>query len=215
MTSLPAPPPRIARLPRNHAGYPVPWFVAWIDGVPDFRVVRAGGLDDAVRFGTCWLCGQKLGANAAFLLGPMCSVNRVSPEPPSHRDCALYAVRACPFLTNPHMRRRTSNLPDDTVLPDGEMITRNPGVTALWISRTWSVDPVYRLFDVGDPLTVDWYAHGRPATRAEVLASIDSGMPILTGAAEKDPRPRQALAQLAAMHADALRYVPAETEASR
>lgn len=210
MITLPAPPPRIARLPRSHAGYPTPWFVATVDGSPDFRVVRENGIADAVRFGLCWLCGQKLGANAAFVLGSMCAVNRVAPEPPSHRDCALYAVRACPFLTNPHMRRRTTGLPDDIVQPDGDMIARNPGVTALWVSRTWRMDPVYRLFDVGDPIAVTWYAHGREATRDEVLASIDSGMPILRGAAEKDPQPRKALAQLAAMHAEAMRYVPAE-----
>jgi hypothetical protein len=210
--TLPAPPPRIARLPRNHAGFPVPWFVATIDGVPDFRVVRANGIADAVRFGVCWLCGQRLGANAAFVLGSMCTITRVAPEPPSHRDCATYAVRACPFLTNPHMRRRTSNLPDDTVMPDGEMITRNPGVTALWLTRTWRMDPTYRLFDVGDPVTVTWWAHGREATRGEVMASIESGMPILTGAAEKDPRPSAALAQLAAMHAEAMRLVPAQVK---
>lgn len=210
--TLPAPPPRIARLPRDHANRPVPWFVATVDGVPDFRVVRANGIADAVRFGLCWLCGQRLGANAAFLLGSMCAVNRVSPEPPSHRDCALYAVRACPFLTNPHMRRRTTNLPEDTVMPDGDMITRNPGVTALWLTRTWRMDPTYRLFDVGDPVTVSWWAHGREATRSEVLDSIGSGMPVLRGAAEKDPRPRLAVAQLAAMHAEALRLVPVEVE---
>jgi hypothetical protein len=212
MITLPPSPPRIARLPRNRAGYPIPWFVAIINGEPDFRVVRERGIADAVRFHSCWLCGGPLGANAAFVLGSMCAITRVAPEPPSHRDCATYAVRACPFLTNPHMRRRTSNLPDDTVMPDGEMITRNPGVTALWLTRTWRMDPTYRLFDVGDPVTVTWWAHGREATRDEVMASIESGMPILTGAAEKDPRPRAALAQLAAMHAEALRLVPAQVK---
>ena len=154
MTSIPVPPPRIARLPRNHAGYPVPWFVATVDGTPDFRIVRPGGIKDAVRFELCWLCGQRLGANAAFVLGPMCTINRVSPEPPSHRDCALYAARACPFLTTPHMRRRTTGLPGDIVDPDGEMIARNPGVVAVWVSRNWSPIPGHRLFDVGEAATV-------------------------------------------------------------
>ena len=35
MITLPTPPARIARLPRNQAGYPVPWFVAWFDDVPE------------------------------------------------------------------------------------------------------------------------------------------------------------------------------------
>jgi hypothetical protein len=140
----------------------------------------------------------------------MSTITRVAPEPPSHRDCALYAVRACPFLANPQMRRRETNLPDGIVEPDGVMIARNPGVTAVWMSRTWRLDAEYQLFDVGDPVTVHWHAHGREATRAEVLASIESGMPILTGAAEKDPQSRQPLTQLAAMHAAAMRLVPVE-----
>ncbi|MET7713710.1 hypothetical protein [Streptomyces sp. NPDC005407] len=207
--SLPVPPPRIARLPRNRAGYPVPWFVAWIDGAPDFRVVRADGIQDALRFRTCWLCGQPLGANAAFVIGPMCAVNRVSPEPPSHRDCADYAARACPFLTTPGMRRRDSRLPDHAAQPDGVMIARNPGVALVWVSRTWRLRPDVGLFDVGQPVETRWYAHGRPATRAEVLASIDSGLPLLRAEAQAAQRPEQALRALDDMHRKALLLVPA------
>lgn len=210
MIALPEAPPRIAKLPRNHAGYPVPWFVAVINGVPDFRIVRENGIQDAVRFRMCWLCGGPLGANATFVIGPMCSINRVSPEPPSHRDCADYAARACPFLTRPEMRRRSSNLPDDTSDPDGIMIARNPGVALVWTSRTWRLDQRHRLFDVGDPADVRWYAEGRAATRAEVLASIESGLPLLRAEAENDPQRALALAALDRMHADALTLVPGE-----
>ncbi|MFD4569344.1 hypothetical protein ACFWOX_33905 [Streptomyces sp. NPDC058467] len=206
--TLPTPPPRIARLPRNKVGYPVPWFVAWIDGQPDFRVVGIGKLDDAVRFRQCWLCGQALGANAAFVIGPMCAVNRVSAEPPSHRDCAIYAATACPFLTNPGMRRRGNNLPDEAADPDGIMIDRNPGVALVWISRTWRVRTDYRLFDVGDPTETRWYAEGREATRSEVLASITSGLPLLRAEAEKDRRPAAALAELDRQYTRALALVP-------
>ncbi|MEU1800829.1 hypothetical protein [Streptomyces sp. NPDC019937] len=206
--ALPTPPPRIARLPRNRSGYPVPWFVAWIDGTPDFRVIGTGKLDDAVRFRLCWLCGGHLGANAAFVIGPMCAVNRVSPEPPSHRDCATYAVRACPFLTTPGMRRRDSHLPEGTTDPDGIMICRNPGVALVWVSRTWRMQPHLRLFDVGDPTETLWYAESRPAARDEALAGIDSGMPLLRAEAEKDPRPRAALVELELQYERALTLLP-------
>jgi hypothetical protein len=204
-----APPPKMARLPRDKHGRLVPWFVAWIDGKPDHRVIREGGIHDALRFRGCWLCGQPLGANAAFVIGSMCAVNRVSPEPPSHRDCADYAARVCPFLTTPHMRRRDTALPDTAVEPDGIMIRRNPGVAAVWVSRTWRLQPRLRLWTVGDPTEVRWYAEGRPATRDEVLASIDSGLPLLRAEAENDRRPAAALADLEAQHARALRLVPA------
>jgi hypothetical protein len=208
MRSLPTPPPRIAKLPKNTAGYPVPWFVAWIDGQPDFRVVGAGKIDDAVRFGQCWLCGGPLGANAAFVIGPMCAINRVSSEPPSHRDCAIYAATACPFLTTPAMRRRDNNLPDDAAEPDGIMIRRNPGVALVWVTRSWRPMPEHRLFDVGHPAQVLWFAEGREATRDETLAAIDSGMPLLAHEAEQDPRPTEALAALEDQYRYAYALIP-------
>lgn len=40
----------IAALPRNLAGYPIPWFVATLDdGTRDFRVADAERYRDAVR----------------------------------------------------------------------------------------------------------------------------------------------------------------------
>ena len=33
-------------------------------------------------------------------------MNRTSAEPPSHRDCAEFAVKACPFLTQRELTRR-------------------------------------------------------------------------------------------------------------
>ena len=101
--TLPAPPPRLARLPRDRHGRVTPWFVAWIDGEPDHRIVRTGAAAEAMMLRLCWLCGGSMGAHGAFVLGVMCTVNRIAPEPPSHRDCALYATVACPFLATPRM----------------------------------------------------------------------------------------------------------------
>lgn len=204
-------PPRIAALPRNQAGYPVPWFVAWFDGVPDFRVVAPGRIDDALRFRKCWICGQHAGANAAFVIGPMCAVNRVSAEPPSHRDCAVFAARACPFLARPGMARRENNLPEETSAAPGVAILRNPGVALMWVTRNWSTFHAPDgglLFDVGAPVETRWYAHGRDATRAEVLASIDSGLPILREQAEAGGP--LAVALLERQHEAALAFVPAQ-----
>jgi hypothetical protein len=181
-------PYRMAGLPRDKHHRIVPWFVAWIDGQPDFRVIRPGGIHTALRDQTCWLCGQRLGRNVAFLIGPMCAVNRVTAEPGSHLDCALYAAKVCPFLTTPGMRRRESGV-EDAVVPAGVSIRRNPGVALVWVSRTWSTFPDGgggRLINVGDPVSATWLAEGRPATRTEVMASIDSGMPILRDMCEQD-----------------------------
>jgi hypothetical protein len=168
-------------------------------------------LRDAIRFETCWICGEHRGRNAAFVIGPMCAVNRVSAEPPSHLDCAVYSARRCPFLANPNMQRRDRGKPEH-VNPAGVMITRNPGVALVWVTRNHSVfkAPGGVLFDVGDPIDTQWFAHGRPATRDEVQASIDSGLPALREAAAADGA--VALRQLDAQLATALTLLPPRTD---
>jgi hypothetical protein len=204
-------PKRIARLPQDKHGRPVPWFVAWIDGQPDFRIAEANKIQDALNLGQCWVCGGILGGWKAFVIGPMCAINRVSPEPPSHRDCAVYSATHCPFLTKPQMRRRETGVPEDAHDPAGTMIRRNPGVALIWVTRSFKpfgTPDGGVLFDVGDPEEVMWFAEGRDATRAEVEASIGSGMPLLRGEAEKESP--AAVAELEAMHREALALLPRE-----
>jgi hypothetical protein len=205
-------PARIARLPRDKHDRPLPWFVvAGQDGQPDFRLSSTAKVHEALRFHLCWVCGQTLGTWQAFLIGPMCAVNRTTAEPPSHRDCATYSAQVCPFLAIPGMRRRDTGLPDDKTVP-GEMLARNPGVCVLWVvrGRRWVLFPDGKggmLFDVGDPADVEWWAQGRAATREEVLASIDGGMPFLQEQA--DAEGPDALAELVRMRDRALTYAPA------
>lgn len=204
-------PARMQRLPMDPTRpYLVPWFVAWIDGRPDFRVIRQGGIEDAVRLNLCWLCGQQLGAFRAFVIGPMCAVNRVSAEPPSHRDCAVYAAQVCPFLTRPTMRRRESGIEEYKGNVAGIMIDRNPGVALVWVTRN------YRpfadggggvLFRIGEPTETLWFAEGRVATGNEVRASIATGLPILREMAQQDGEP--ATAELERLVGNAMALVPA------
>jgi hypothetical protein len=207
-------PGRVALLPRNKAGYPVPWFAAIIDGQPDFRIIRHGGIQIALKRGLCWVCGVPFlrQEDRAFVIGPMCAVNRVSAEPPSHRDCAIYSATHCPFLAVPQMRRRDRHMPADRVEPAGKAILRNPGVALAWVTgyRSWSTFDDGNggmLFDVGEPREALWFARGREATRAEVLASIDSGLPILREQAQAQSQ--HAVAELERQHAEALELVPA------
>lgn len=203
-------PKRIAALPRDGVGRPVPWFVATVNGKPDFRVMDPDKFQRAIIEGRCWVCGQKFtGRTRAFVIGPMCAVNRVSAEPPSHRECGEFSARACPFLNNPHKQRREANMPE-AGHSAGVMIARNPGVTLVWITTSYKVESDGAggtLFRIGPASRCDWFAEGRDATRAEVMASIDSGLPILQQMADEegDGAP-EALARL---HSAALELVPA------
>jgi hypothetical protein len=200
-------PPRMAHLEISDEGYPVPWFVSWPNGKPDFRAVDTEKLLIAMRHKKCFLCGENLGVHMTFVIGPMCAVNRTSAEPPSHLSCALYSVKACPFLTQPRMRRNEKDMPIDATHPAGEMIKRNPGVSLLWTTKTYTTLRVSNgiLFKIGEPETLEFWAEGQHATRQQVQDSIESGLPILQEMAEEDGP--KAVAQLRVMIGDAIKLI--------
>ena len=145
-------PDRVRRLPISEQGWPVPWFVEWFkdgkpcatgDGVPDFRIVDPRKITTAVKKQKCWVCGEgPLGIFKCFVIGPMCSVNRIISEPPSHRDCAIFAARICPFLARPAMvRNRRMYDADGKFLfqeAGGVPLLRNPGAVCVWVTKPGS-----------------------------------------------------------------------------
>jgi hypothetical protein len=181
-------PDRIAKLPTDAKGRPVPWFVHWNeDGTPDFRILGSGKVVTAYRDKLCWICGQKLGVHVSFVVGPMCAVNAISGEPPSHLDCAIYAAQACPFMTTPKMHRRERDLPEGVTF-HADHIARNPGATLVWTTKSYKPVPTHPgvVFSMGAPVSALWFAEGRSATREEILESINSGLPLLLEQAKKE-----------------------------
>jgi hypothetical protein len=217
---LPEVPERMRWLPIRR-GYPVPWFVPMVNGDYHFPAADALKMKVAIKEKRCWVCGDKLGAYRAFVLGPMCAINRTTSEPPSHRECAEFSAKACPFLARPHMKRRPEELqPGGHTPPAGIYLDRNPGVALVWITKEFWLRPVPNipgvqrggvLFRIGEPTSVAWYAEGREATRAEVLASIESGLPKLREVAtEEGP---DALRELESLTALAMKLIPQEQAA--
>jgi hypothetical protein len=195
---LAALPRRLKKLSVDARGYPIPWFVAWLDGAPEFRAMDPGKWALAVRERLCWVCGDPMGKFITFVLGPMCGVNRTTSEPACHLDCAEWSAQNCPFLARPHMVRRdmdpaTVEHHDLNVNPAGIALTRNPGVTLLWTTHTFRpfrVDGTIPgaqaglLIHVGDPLAIRAYRAGQAATREDVDESIANGLPALRVMAE-------------------------------
>jgi hypothetical protein len=185
-------PSRLQTLPVDERGYVVPWFVAWVNGKPEFRAMDAEKRVRAVKEKRCWVCGQQLGTMLCFVIGPMCGINRIAPEPPSHYECAAWSARNCPFLSNPHMVRREDEAMNNAQLAaetPGHAIARNPGVMLLWITRGYEIVPDASgnwLLMVGEPQRVEWWREGRRATRAEVEASVATGLPILRKMADSE-----------------------------
>lgn len=187
-------PDRIAGLPRDSRGFPVPRFVYWTEaGEPDFRMIKPGWMTECIKHNRCWLCGGHMGRHMAFVIGPMCCVNRVNAEPPSHYDCARFAARNCPFLTKPKMRRNAKDMPPEHIPAPGLPIDRNPGVCAIWVTSSYKPYKAGRqvgedgvLFDLGPATRLEFWCEGRPATRAEVDESVRTGLPLLQAVADAE-----------------------------
>lgn len=178
----------MASLPKDHRGFPVPWFVAWANGKPDFRCVAEGKIEHALRHRVCWVCGKALGLDMTFVTGPLCAINGTAAEPPAHRECGRFSAVTCPFLIRPRMRRNGKDLIDDAPHPAGQMIERNPGVVLLWTTTMFLPVVVGAgvLFRVGPAKSIEWFAEGRPALRSEVMASLEDGLPHLRKMAEAE-----------------------------
>lgn len=212
---LPPLPARFKHLPVDHRGYPIPWFVAEVDGKRDFRVADAGKRVRAVKQKLCWLCGEKLGRYLAFVIGPMCAVNRNTSEPPCHRECAEFAVQACPFLMLPEAQYRRANLPEDYGTHP-HSLPGNPGAACIWITESYKPyrvpdSPSNWLIEVGPPVETLWYARGRPATREEILDCFDKRLSFLRDVAEQEgPEAMRALNDQVAV---TMRLLPASVPA--
>jgi hypothetical protein len=177
---LPPVPNKLRQLPIQR-GYPVPWFVAEVNGVYDFRIADSDKLALAIEENRCWLCGSKLGSHVVFTIGLMCSINRISAEPPSHLECAEFGVKACPFLNQTQAKRRENDLPDMLAEPPGVFLQRQPEVILTWVTKKYSFfeDNGGILFNLGNPYSVKWWHEGRKATKEEIMAAFELGYPSL------------------------------------
>lgn len=197
-------PARIKRLPVDRRGYHVPKFVPWIDGQPDFRCADEAYWQQAVRQHLCWICGEPLGRWFSFVAGPMCAINRVSSEPPSHRECAEYAARTCPFLTMPKAKRPARPLPAGTKEPPGVFLEHNPTVCMVWTCSSYQLVKVANgfLVQMGEPKDVGFFREGRTASRDEILEAVNIGFPHL----EREAESRGEVA-CAALHAQKQKFL--------
>lgn len=173
-------PDRMKNLPISDRGFPLPWFVPWHDGKPEPHLADPDKFRRAHQYRLCWCCGHPMTRHLAFVLGPMCAISRISGDPACHKECAEYAIKACPFLVNPRTRRNP-NGPVDYKSPD--MNPRNPGIGMVWVTHTYDV--YEGVFRIGQPVSVSFWREGRAATRGEVIEALDIALPLLREDADR------------------------------
>lgn len=115
-------PPRLVHRPCDPRGYVIPYaqFVD-DDGAPNFAVLDHYKTRECLRRRLCGLCGQQMGRHVHFIGGPLCVANHHFYDPPMHRDCAVYALQACPHLARSKGHYRPVPAIDGAVLVAGAM----------------------------------------------------------------------------------------------
>lgn len=147
-SGLAAPPATMRNLRFDSGGFPVPWNVAWTMGVPDHELMDTTKIAVAIKEHRCWECGEPMRRFKTFVVTAADAIDRSSPHPPAHRDCAEYVT---------------------TVLK------RRPGVRVLWTTigmQVYTTPAGAMRFRMADPVVAAWYCDGESANRETVMDAI-------------------------------------------
>lgn len=103
-------PKELSHLKIDERGYPVPFFVSWINGKPEFRYLNNERQEMIIENKLCHICGLKLYKDYSyFISGPVGLQNRISSDAGMHRVCAEFSLRACPHLYLQKAERRQND----------------------------------------------------------------------------------------------------------
>lgn len=183
MTAMPE---RIARLPRDKRGYPIPWNVLRDGETAFFTVNDDRRTWEALRRGLCPICGDKLGRWLWLLGGPRSAFDPDGcyADLPGHRECIKFALRTCPYLAAPKYLGRIDVVhpeklpPQARILVDETQIPERPeifvAVASRWVTLRDNAPLTPRLKPVAPFLDYTFWRHGEQIGDSEAL-------PILRG----------------------------------
>lgn len=92
-------PESLSHLQRDSRGYPIPYFVPVVNGIPEFKYQDPKKHATAIKYKKCCICGKRLlRGQYWFISGPKGFENCVDSHAPMHESCARFALLACPHL---------------------------------------------------------------------------------------------------------------------
>src|SRR4051812_28481995 len=92
-------PKEVGDLAVDGRGYVIPFFVSYIDGKPDFRILDPVKQYRCIGERLCGVCGRKLPKDSMFFIGGKLTLaNRLCTDPGMHRVCAEYSLMTCPHM---------------------------------------------------------------------------------------------------------------------
>lgn len=139
-------PKELSHLKIDSRGYPIPYFVTWINGKPEFRFLDHHRLEMIIDRKVCHICGKKLPDNLFyFIAGPLGLKNRISTDAGMHLVCAEFSLRACPHLFLQKAERRDNDpIAKQFGMKDPNQILEKPDT--LYLVKT---DKIKRIFENG------------------------------------------------------------------
>lgn len=194
-------PERMARLPKDVRGFPIPANVLVVDGKPYFTINdEQWTREKAIGERRCSLCGEALNA-AWFIGGPLSCFTEAGAfrDPPVHYSCGVYALQVCPYLVMPSYNKRLDDKQahqdrlaakagvqtyiDPTVLdtrPPFFGVCQTKGYTARQVAGTLGFIPVrpwikYEVWSGGRHITD---TDEMTALAAEYQAALDAGVEV-------------------------------------
>jgi hypothetical protein len=144
-------PNELSHLKKDERGYPIPFFVPIIDGKPNFKFLSEQKKKECMEKRLCGVCGKKLYKDYHyFLSGPLGLKNTISADPPMHRVCAEFAVKACPHLYLQPAQRKAGK----STIIDWFIIEDKPEIIVMAKSNKFT--------KVIDPVTKQWLFRYNP-----------------------------------------------------
>lgn len=125
---------------RLYGNIPIPFTIYWGEypnGRPDFKHIDPERVRKCLDSRLCGICGAPYGRNSeiAYIGGHESQITDATCffiDPPMHVECALFSVRACPFIVR--RKQRSAEETPAHVAPDsgrysvwvGKHVIRNP-----------------------------------------------------------------------------------------
>lgn len=103
-------PERMAILPKDRRGYPVPVILAYDStGTPKFQINDDRKVEWCLAQHTCAICGQAMHPFDRWMVGgPLSAFHEYGAyiDTPTHKLCLEYALQVCPYLVHNNYRNR-------------------------------------------------------------------------------------------------------------
>lgn len=171
---LATPVPKSMRtLERDARGYPIPWIVLRDKtGAPQFTINESRLVSDCLTKRLCAICGKRISGGFWFVGGSRAFLHERGAflDPPTHMECAEYALRVCPFLA---ARRYDGRIDDHKLKPGGlpngmtlvrdeHMMPRLPERFGFGVARTFEIggDQIHIRLVVHRWDYVEWWRAG-------------------------------------------------------